>query len=44
MNAMTKAGQRGARREKTFNSQPGWNEHACVWVEQGIQELFYYMA
>ena len=25
--AMTKAGQRRARTDKTFNSQPGWNEH-----------------
>ena len=26
MHAMTKAGQRRARRDKTFNSQSGWNE------------------
>ena len=25
--AMTKARQRRARTDKTFNSQPGWNEH-----------------
>ena len=27
VHAMTKAGQRRARRDKTFNSQSGWNEH-----------------
>ena len=27
VHAMTKAGQRSARRDKSFNSQPGWNEH-----------------
>ena len=27
VHAMTKAGQRRARRDKSFNSQPGWNEH-----------------
>ena len=27
MHAMTKAVQRHARRDKLFNSQPGWNEH-----------------
>ena len=27
VHAMTKAGQRRSRRDKSFNSQPGWNEH-----------------
>ena len=28
--AMTKAGQRRARTDKTFNSQPGWNMNMCL--------------
>ena len=43
MCAMTKAGQRRARTDKTSNSQPGWKENVSG-LHKIARNCFYYMA